>query len=94
MKPHKKENWRNCDNCVHNYVCRFKQDKEPSSCANHIYNADPLNYGDLQELIIPVCEWISIHYPSEGHLIIDKRSAEFEIPIHLVLAKLQEGNEE
>ena len=92
MESHKKENdsWRNCNNCVHSYVCRFKQDKEPLTCANHIYNADPSNYGDLQELINPVCKWISIHYPSEGHIIINKRSAELEIPIHIVLSDINE----
>jgi len=87
MKTYNKEKttWRTCDNCVHSYVCKFRKDnKDPKTCANHIYNADPNNYGDLQELIIPICEWIRKHYPSEGKLIIDKYSAIFEIPIHSV----------
>lgn len=84
MIPHKKEEWRTCGNCVHNYVCRFKADKEPKSCVNHIYNADPKTYGDLQELINPVCEWVRTHYPSDGKLIVDKCSAILEIPVHSV----------
>lgn len=85
MTTHKKEHWRNCDNCVHNYVCRFRTDnKDPESCVNHIYDADPKRYGDLEELVSPVTEWIRNHYPSEGKLIVDKCSATFEIPIHCI----------
>lgn len=86
MTAHKREDWRNCSNCVHSWVCRFRMDKDPDSCANHIYNADPKRYGDLQELIDPVCEWIRNHYPSEGKLTVDKYSAQLEIPIHDVFS--------
>lgn len=85
MKPYEKKDWRTCGNCVHKYVCKFrKEDKDPSTCVNHIYNADPKTYGDLQELIDPVCEWIRNHYPSDGNLIVDKYSATLEIPVHSV----------
>lgn len=83
MTPHERKDWRTCGNCVHKYMCRFrKDDKDPDSCVNHIYNADPERYGDLQELIDPVCEWIRTHYPSDGKLTVDKYSATLEIPVH------------
>lgn len=92
MTEHKREDWRNCHNCVHETVCRFNCVHETickfalngKDCEHHIYNADPKIYGDLQELIEPVCEWVRTHYPSEGKLIVDKCSATLEIPIHSV----------
>lgn len=68
MTPHKRENWRTCANCAHNYVCKFrKEDKDPSTCVNHIYDADPKRYGDLQELVDPICEWIKIIIQAMGN---------------------------
>lgn len=82
MNPHERKDWRTCGNCVHNRVCKFRDKEENPCCADHIYNADPKRYGDLQELIEPVCEWMRNHYPSEGKLTVDKYSAQLEIPIH------------
>jgi hypothetical protein len=84
MATYQKEDWRTCGNCIHSYVCRFRTDKDPASCANHIYNADPKTYGDLKEITKPACEWIRAHYPSDGVLVVDKVSAEMRIPIHAV----------
>lgn len=81
MKEHKMEDWRNCNNCVHCVVCNKDA---VTKCEHHIYNADPKIYGDLQELINPVCEWVRTHYPSDGKLVVDKCSATLEIPIHSV----------
>ena len=87
MTGHKREDWRTCDNCVHRSVCRFMLNGEFKDCERHIYNADPKTYGDLQELIDPVCEWIKTHYPSDGKLIVDKYSATLEIPVHGVYSE-------
>ena len=82
MTEHKREDWRTCGNCVHRDVCRFMLNGEFEGCEHHIYNANPKTYGDLQELIDPVCEWVRTHYPSDGKLVVDKYSATLEIPVH------------
>lgn len=82
MTPHRRKDWRTCGNCVHEKVCRFALNGEYKDCKRHIYDSDPKRYGDLQELIDPVCEWIRNHYPSDGKLIVDKYSATLEIPVH------------
>lgn len=87
MISHERKDWRTCGNCVHEKVCRFALNGEYKDCKQHIYNADPKTYGDLQELIDPVCEWIKNHYPSDGKLIVDKYSATIEIPVHGVYSE-------
>lgn len=87
MTLHERKDWRTCDNCVHEKVCRFALNGEFKDCKHHIYDADPKRYGDLQELIDPVCEWIRNHYPSDGKLIVDKYSATLEIPVHGVYSE-------
>lgn len=82
MKEHKREDWRICKNCFHRAVCEFKSKDGPLECEHHIYDADPKRYGDLQELIEPVCEWIATHYPSDGQLVVDKYSATVIMPVH------------
>lgn len=76
MKTYEKKDWRTCANCVHNRVCK-KESCKP--CNDHIFDADPQIYGNFQELLEPVCEWLKIHYPNDSKLLIDTTSAELLI---------------
>lgn len=72
MKTYKVNEWRNCNNCIFNQMCNKKN---KINCLNHIYNADPKRYGDINELLEPIFNWINIHYPNDTKMIIDRTSA-------------------
>lgn len=74
MKTNKRENWRNCENCIHNKVCTIVGTE--LDCFEHIYNADPQRYGDITALLQPIFEWIKTHYPNDGKFVVDKNSAQ------------------
>lgn len=74
MEFHLREGWRTCDNCVHNIVCNT-QNRE-KGCAYHIYNALSQRYGDIEDLLAPLYDWIAFNYPNDAKLIIDKNGAD------------------
>lgn len=68
MKKYKREGWRTCENCVHNNVC-YEPNKN-KECNYHIYNANPARYGDIEEILSPLQEWLQIHYPMDGYFVV------------------------